>query len=563
MTRRRGAPPHERACRLGAGCRCARPPPGSPLRSDPAPRGAGGDLDPVSAHRRGAITGSRPRPATQLARHDHDENRPGRLHLSKARFWSERWGPPHTADEIFDKKDPVRSAYEPVTSAPVRETQPSPILDGSGTSRALPTRPEGWPQPLRPVAYPGIIGDVVQALGPHTEADPTALLIQMLTMFGNVVGRTAHFTVEGDTHFLNLDVVMVGTSSKSRKGTSLGRCRHVFADIDTEWISNCLASGLSSGEGLVWSVRDPIEKEQPIKEDGRVVDYQTVIEDAGITDKRLLVMETEFASTLRVLGREGNTLSPNLRNAWDGNPLRSMTKNSPARATGAHISLVGHITKDELTRYLDRTESGNGFGNRILWLCVQRSKYLPEGGGMVDMTPLQARLRQAVEYARAVGEMRRNDAARDLWHREYPRLTADVPGLLGAMTGRAEAQTMRLACLMALSEMSSTVTVTHLAAALELWRYCFDSVRFIFGDSLGDPTADEILRELKQNEDGLTLTDISNKFGRNKPAGEIRRALGLLQDLQFVRRAKDHSAVGRPKETFYLGSAAAATDERF
>ena len=101
MTRRRGAPPHERACRLGAGCRCARPPPGSPLRSDPAPRGAGGDLDPVSAHRRGAITGSRPRPATQLARHDHDENRPGRLHLSKARFWSERWGPPQADRQMF------------------------------------------------------------------------------------------------------------------------------------------------------------------------------------------------------------------------------------------------------------------------------------------------------------------------------------------------------------------------------------------------------------------------------------------------------------------------------
>ena len=108
MTRRRGAPPHERACRLGAGCRCARPPPGSPLRSDPAPRGAGGDLDPVSAHRRGAITGSRPRPATQLARHDHDENRPGRLHLSKARFWSERWGPPHLAKSGSRNQPPLR-----------------------------------------------------------------------------------------------------------------------------------------------------------------------------------------------------------------------------------------------------------------------------------------------------------------------------------------------------------------------------------------------------------------------------------------------------------------------
>ena len=111
MTRRRGAPPHERACRLGAGCRCARPPPGSPLRSDPAPRGAGGDLDPVSAHRRGAITGSRPRPATQLARHDHDENRPGRLHLSKARFWSERWGPPQT-DHVALRHPPRLSLAE-------------------------------------------------------------------------------------------------------------------------------------------------------------------------------------------------------------------------------------------------------------------------------------------------------------------------------------------------------------------------------------------------------------------------------------------------------------------
>ena len=92
--RRRGPPPDEHAGRPGVGCRCARLPPGSPLRSDPAARGADGDLDPVSAHRRRAVTGSRPRPATLAARHHHDENRPGRLHLSNARFWSERWGPP-------------------------------------------------------------------------------------------------------------------------------------------------------------------------------------------------------------------------------------------------------------------------------------------------------------------------------------------------------------------------------------------------------------------------------------------------------------------------------------
>ncbi len=64
------------------------------LRSDPAARGARGGLDPISAHRRRTATSSRHRPATLVAGHDDDENRPSRLHLNNTRFWSERWGPP-------------------------------------------------------------------------------------------------------------------------------------------------------------------------------------------------------------------------------------------------------------------------------------------------------------------------------------------------------------------------------------------------------------------------------------------------------------------------------------
>src|SRR4029453_2896452 len=125
---------------------------------------------------------------------------------------------------------------------------------------------------------------------------------------------------------------------------------------------HCLTSGLSSGEGLIWAVRDPIEKQQPIKEGGRVVDYQLVTEDAGVTDKRLLVIESELASTLKVMAREGNTLSPVMRQAWDGHDLRTLTKSSSARATAPHISIIGHITRDELRRYLEATEAANGFG---------------------------------------------------------------------------------------------------------------------------------------------------------------------------------------------------------
>ena len=56
--------------------------------------------------------------------------------------------------------------------------------------------------------------------------------------------------------------------------------------------------------------------------------------DEGVTDTRLLVVENEFASVLRMTERPGNTLSAILRDAWDARTLQSMTKGSPARATG-------------------------------------------------------------------------------------------------------------------------------------------------------------------------------------------------------------------------------------
>ena len=88
--------------------------------------------------------------------------------------------------------------------------------------------------------------------------------------------------------------------------------------------------------------------------------------------------------------------------------------------------------------------------------------------------------------------MRRDDQARDLWGRVYPELSDGKPGLLGAVTSRAESQVMRLACVYALLDCSAEIRVEHLNAALAVWQYCHDSARFIFGDSLGDPTANEI-----------------------------------------------------------------------
>src|SRR5205823_2555764 len=101
----------------------------------------------------------------------------------------------------------------------------------------------------------------------------------------------------------------------------------------------------SSGEGLIWAVRDRIMKREKVKEKGEV-SYVEVEADPGVSDKRLLVYEPEFANVLKQTERQGNTLSAILRQAWDGLDLRTLTKNSPARSTGAHVSLIGHITSD-------------------------------------------------------------------------------------------------------------------------------------------------------------------------------------------------------------------------
>lgn len=399
---------------------------------------------------------------------------------------------------------------------------------------------KSWPDPMSEEAYHGLAGDIVRTLEPHTEADPAALLIQFLVGVGNEIGRTAHFIAEADYHYLNLFGVLVGISSKGRKGTSWGHIRRLLAAIDPEF-KNRIPSGLSSGEGLIFAVRDPITKTVPRKDKlGKLTgEYDNVVEDEGVKDKRLLVYEGEYAQVLKMLSREGNTLSPVIRQAWDTGDLGSLTKNNRVKASNAHISIIGHITKDELCRYLTETECGNGFGNRFLWLCVKRSKSLPEGGKIqqVDFAPLIRRLNEVITFASQVGEMKRDENARALWIEVYPDLSEGKPGLLGAMTGRGEAQVMRLACIYALLDLSVVIRVEHLRAALAVWGYVLASCKFIFGDSLGDPEADELLSAIRSSPMGLSQKEILHEvFQRNKTSKQVGSILNILLESGLIRR---------------------------
>jgi hypothetical protein len=397
-----------------------------------------------------------------------------------------------------------------------------------------------WPEPPGEEAFAGLAGRIVRSAEAFTEADPIAILINVLVAFGNAVGNSPHFMVGATRHGTNLFAVLVGDTSKARKGDSWSPVKWLFRRAELDWTADRVKSGLSTGEGLIWTVRDQIEKTEPIREKGKVTGYQTVVVDPGVDDKRLLVHEPELARALQAMARAGNTLSPVIREAWDRGNLDTLTKNSPAKATEAHISLTGHITQEELRRCLTDVEVANGLANRMLWVLVRRSRLLPEPPlfGNADHQALASELQQVLDWAKRVGRVTRSLESSQLWERVYEDLSRAKPGLAGATVARAEAQVTRLAAIYALLDASDIVQVTHLASALELWGYADRSAACIWGQRLGDAVADTIAVALRTNR-VLSRSDISALFGRHESSSRIESALRALTDTGRVRTYTD------------------------
>ena len=134
-----------------------------------------------------------------------------------------------------------------------------------------------------------------------------------------------------------MDATLVGPTAKGRKGTSLGQVMSVLGHADPQWAADRVMSGLASGEGLIWAVRDEIRERHPIRQGGRIINYEEVVSDPGILDKRLVVAEPEYSRVLQVIERETNTLSAIIRQAWDTGNLRILTKKQAPRHGRSHL----------------------------------------------------------------------------------------------------------------------------------------------------------------------------------------------------------------------------------
>ena len=292
-------------------------------------------------------------------------------------------------------------------------------------------------------------------------------------------------------------------------------------------------TGLSSGEGLIWAVRDPTDH------------------DPGITDRRLLVVEPEFASVLKTASRDISTLSPTLRAAWDGRPLAILTRSAPARASDAHIAVIGHITSLELQHHVNPVEARQRPAQP---LPVHRLPPRP-GCCPTAATPTRspppastAQLALAVAAARAAGQLAmtparprplapRLPAARRATAR--PRRTAHRPRRSARHPPRAHLRAPRprvrdRARTRPRRPRSSRTTPPAQPPGRS-------------NPHTGDPLAEHVHAALRHARDGLTRSQLLDLLHRNVSARRLDQALANLAAADKVDRQRVLTG-GRPAE---------------
>jgi hypothetical protein len=424
--------------------------------------------------------------------------------------------------ERFERgwKDTPRRLGEPMAD---------PEADGAimAAAAVAPAEPAAtdWPAPPDDAVHHGPLGEIVRAVAPHTEADPVGVLGTLLASVGAAMGNL-RYIYQGSAQAPNLFVVLVGDSSTGRKGTAGSIAREVMNRAYPDWAS-LIVAGLGSGEGLV--------------------SYLKAHETLG--EPRALVMESEFGRLLTVMGREGSTLSPVVRDAWDGVPMGRVLAREQSIVHSHHVGVVAHVTPVELRAKLSGTDAANGFGNRFIWLAVRRTRLVPFPVSPIEHVDpgLFDAVGAAIAEAQAPGEVPWSPEASDAWEDVYLELSMRRPyGLLAAMTARTEAQIVRLALVYALLDRSPVIDVPHLRAARALWDYAERSVRHVFGDSTGDRHADALRAQLADGP--LQWEDAKRALGV-RSAAELESAVALLESLGIAERTKVRLATSKRPAT--------------
>ncbi|ATE62428.1 hypothetical protein CCZ27_02620 [Thauera sinica] len=326
----------------------------------------------------------------------------------------------------------------------------------------------------------GLIGGVARVGSEGTETNAVAIAANFMAYLSCAVGRGAYLPIGNTRHHARLFCLHIGRSGRGRKGDAVSlvlRINQALREMDEAFAPQVHRGGLSSREGLVALMHDG---------------YRQGRQDVpAIEDKRLWVVESEFANVLHQGRRDGNTLSAALRDCWDGIDLKPATKSNRLYASQPHVCLSGAISPSELTGLMSARELTNGFANRFLMIWAERSRMLPfpKETPQVVVEHLARRTLDVLEFVGADqhGEcehLRMELSPQAQWHYAQlyrGELNDDLSdGVVGALLERRAPMLLRLAMLMAVTDLQTRIDAQHIDAAMAWIRHATASVRFVF-----------------------------------------------------------------------------------
>ena len=335
-----------------------------------------------------------------------------------------------------------------------------------------------------PVADPaclhGLIGNVAHAGSEGTETNAVAIAANFMAYLSCAVGRGVYLPVGNTRHHARLFCLHIGRSGRGRKGDAVSlvlRIDQALRAMDEGFAPQIHRGGLSSREGLVALMHDGYRQ-------GR-------LDVPAIEDKRLWVVESEFANVLHQGRRDGNTLSAALRDCWDGVDLKPATKSNRLYASDPHVCLSGAISPGELTSLMGARELTNGFANRFLMIWAERTRMLPfpKETPQAVVEQLARRTLEVLAFVHADRHDERDHLRMELspqaqWrYAQFYRgeLNDDLgDGVIGALLERRAPMLLRLAMLMALTNLQTRIEAQHIDAAMAWIRHATASVRFVF-----------------------------------------------------------------------------------
>ena len=331
-----------------------------------------------------------------------------------------------------------------------------------------------------PACLHGLIGAVARAGSDGTETNAVAIAANFMAYLSCAVGRGVYLPIGNTRHHARLFCLHVGRSGRGRKGDAVSlvlRIDQAMREMGESFAPQIHRGGLSSREGLVALMHDG---------------YRQSRQDVpAIEDKRLWVVESEFANVLHQGRRDGNTLSAALRDCWDGVDLKPATKSTRLYASHPHVCLSGAISPSELTGLMSARELTNGFANRFLMIWAERSRMLPfpKETPQAVVEHLAHRTLKVLAFVRADRHGEREHQRMELSPQAQWRyaqlyrgeLNDDLgDGVVGELLERRAPTLLRLAMLMALADLQTRIDAQHIDAAMAWIRHATASVRFVF-----------------------------------------------------------------------------------